>query len=115
MPPAVAGGDRAVRGQEVAADAAASLTVLFPHLAGLDATRVADAGDAVVVFASVMGDRARYRRCGQSSSRVHGRYQRLLAGGRPQATSPIHTTAPNERQSQNRRAPSSIILAPQHE
>ena len=40
-----------------------------------------------MVFASVMGDRARCPRCGQPSSRVHGRYQRLLAdgaaGGRP--------------------------------
>ena len=48
---------------------------------------MADTGDAVVAFASVAGAQARCPRCGQASSRVHGRYQRLLAdgaaGGRP--------------------------------
>ena len=87
MPPAVAGCDRAVLSLGAGADAAALLTVLFPHLAGLEVARVADAGEAVVVFASVRGDRARCPRCGQPSSRVHSRYQRLLAdgaaGGRP--------------------------------
>ena len=87
MPSALADGDRAVRSLEVTEGAAALLAVLFPHLAGLEVSGVADAGDAVVVFASVRGALARCPRCGQQSSRVHGRYQRLLAdgaaGGRP--------------------------------
>jgi len=87
MPSALADGDRAVRSVEVTAGAAALLAVLLPHLAGLEVSRVADAGDAVVVFASVRGTLARCPRCGQQSSRVHGRYRRLLAdgaaGGRP--------------------------------
>jgi transposase len=87
MPSALADGDRAVRSLEVTAGGAALLAVLFPHLAGLEVSRVADAGDVVVVFASVRGTLARCPQCGQQSSRVHGRYQRLLAdgaaGGRP--------------------------------
>jgi transposase len=87
MPSALADGDRAVRSLEVTEGAAVLLAVLFPHLAGLEVSGVADAGDAVVVFASVRGALARCPRCGQQSSRVHGRYQRLLAdgaaGGRP--------------------------------
>ncbi len=61
--------------------------MLFPHLAGLDLSRVADAGEAVVAFASVRGAQARCPGCGQASSRVHSRYRRLVAdgaaGGRP--------------------------------
>jgi hypothetical protein len=53
LPPALADGASVVRGPEVTAGAAALLAVLFPHLAGLEVARVADAGDAVVVFASV--------------------------------------------------------------
>jgi transposase len=87
MPPALAGGDPQAGWVEVPAQARELLGVLFPHLSGLEVSRVADAGDAVVVFASVMGRQARCPRCGQPSSRVHGRYQRLLAdgaaGGRP--------------------------------
>ena len=76
-----------MRGREVTADAAALLTVLFPHLAGLEVSRVADTGEAVILCASVRGAQALCPWCGQPSSRVHGRYQRLLAdgaaGGRP--------------------------------
>ncbi|MGA9831533.1 MAG: hypothetical protein WBQ71_10485, partial [Trebonia sp.] len=72
MPSALADGDRAVRSLEVTEGAAALLAVLFPHLAGLEVSGVADAGDAVVVFASVRGALARCPRCGQQSSRVHG-------------------------------------------
>jgi transposase len=87
MPSALADGDPDVRSLEVTAGAAVLLAVLFPHLAGLEVSRVADTGDAVVIFASVRGALARCPQCGQQSSRVHGRYQRLLAdgaaGGRP--------------------------------
>jgi hypothetical protein len=81
MPPAVAGGDPAVRSWEVTAEAAALLAVLYPHLAGLEVSRLADTGEAVVIFAAIRGAQARCPRCGQLSSRVHGRYQRLLADG----------------------------------
>jgi hypothetical protein len=61
--------------------------VLFPHLSGLEVSRVDDAGDSVLAFASVRGVTARCPKCGEPSSRVHGRYQRLVAdgaaGGRP--------------------------------
>jgi transposase len=87
MPPALAGGDPAVRCWEVPAEAGNLLAVLFPHLSGLLVSRVADTGEAVILCASVRGAQARCPRCGQPSSRVHGRYQRLLAdgavGGRP--------------------------------
>ena len=81
MPPALAGGDLlAVRAGEL-------LEVLFPHLSGLKVSRVDGSGDAVVAFASVRGTRAWCPQCGEPSSRVHGRYQRLVAdgtaGGRP--------------------------------
>ena len=87
MPPAPAGGDPQADWVEVPAQARELLRVLFPHLSGLEVSRVADTGDAVVAFASVAGAQARCPQCGQASSRVHGRYQRLLAdgaaGGRP--------------------------------
>jgi hypothetical protein len=87
MPSALAGGDPHAGWVEVPAQARELLVVLFPHLAGLEVGRVADTGDAVVAFASVRGAQARCPGCGQPSSRVHGRYQRLLAdgaaGGRP--------------------------------
>ena len=61
--------------------------MLFPHLSGLEVSRVDDTGDAVVAFASVRSVAARCPKCGELSSRVHGRYQRLVAdgaaGGRP--------------------------------
>lgn len=83
MPPA----GPAVRSLEVTADAVGLLVMFFPHLAGTRVSRVADTGDAVVVFASAAGAEACCPRCGRPSSRVHGRYERLLAdgaaGGRP--------------------------------
>jgi transposase len=81
MPPALEGGGPASRGLDVPAEAGSLLTVLFPHLSGLEISRVADAGNAVVVYASVSGVKACCPRCGQPSSRVHGRYQRILADG----------------------------------
>ena len=86
MPSALAGGASA-RWAEVPAQAGELLKTLFPHLSGLEVSQVADTGDAVVAFASVAGTQARCPGCGQPSSRVHGRYQRLVAdgaaGGRP--------------------------------
>jgi transposase len=83
MPSALEGGDPQVG----RAEAGELIGILFPHLAGLDLSRVADAGEAVVAFASVRGAQAWCPGCGQASSRVHSRYQRLVAdgavGGRP--------------------------------
>lgn len=75
MPSVLAGGDPLV-GQ-----AGELLEVLFPHLSGLDVSRVDGSGDAVVAFASVKGVQAQCPQCGEPSSRVHGRYQRLVADG----------------------------------
>ena len=61
--------------------------MLFPHLAGLCVDRVEDTGAAVVICASCQAASACCPRCGQESSRVHGRYSRVVAdgaaGGRP--------------------------------
>ena len=99
MPPAAAGGDRAVRGQEVATDAAARPMLLFPDLPGLGATRPADAGDAVAVLASVRGDRARLAEVralvvagAQPLPEAVGRRRGRRA---PQATSPIGVHRPS--------------------
>jgi hypothetical protein len=87
MPPALAGGDPQACRVEVSAQARELLEVLFPHLSGLEVSRVDGSGDAVVAFASVKGVQARCPQCREPSSRVHGRYQRLVAdgaaGGRP--------------------------------
>jgi transposase len=87
VPSALADGDHQVGWVEVPAQAGELLRVLFPHLSGLEVSRIADAGDAVVAFASVAGAQALCPGCGCLSSRVHGRYQRLVAdgaaGGRP--------------------------------
>jgi transposase len=87
MPSALADGDHQADWVEVPAQARELLRVLLPHLSGLDVSRVADAGDTVVAFASVAGAQAPCPGCGSLSSRVHGRYQRLVAdraaGGRP--------------------------------
>jgi transposase len=87
MPSALEGGDPQVGRAELSLQARELIGMLFPHLAGLDLGRVADAGEAVVAFASVRGAQARCPGCGQASSRVHSRYQRLVAdgaaGGRP--------------------------------
>jgi transposase len=60
---------------------------LFPHLAGLRVERVADAGEAVVIWACCRALQARCPSCGSVSSRVHGGYARVVAdgaaGGRP--------------------------------
>jgi hypothetical protein len=87
MPSALEGGDHQVGRAELPLQARELMGILFPHLAGLDLGRVADAGEVVVAFASVRGAQARCTGCGQASSRVHSRYQRLVAdgaaGGRP--------------------------------
>ena len=87
MPPVLAGGDPLAGGAGVPAQAGELLKVLFPHLSGLEVSRIDGSGDAVVAFASVRGAQARCPQCGEPSSRVHGRYQRLVAdgasGGRP--------------------------------
>jgi transposase len=87
MPSALADGDPQVGWAEVPAQARELLRVLFPHLSRLEVSRVADTGDAVVAFASVAGTQAPCPECDCMSSRVHGRYQRLVAdgaaGGRP--------------------------------
>jgi transposase len=61
--------------------------MLFPHLAGLRVERVADAGEAVVIWACCRALQARCPSCGSVSSRVHGGYARVVAdgaaGGRP--------------------------------
>jgi len=81
MPSALADGDSQVGRVEVPPQARELLGILFPHLSGLDVSRVADAGDAVVAFASVAGAQAPCPGCSRLSSRVHGRYQRLVADG----------------------------------
>jgi zinc-finger of transposase IS204/IS1001/IS1096/IS1165 len=87
MPSGLAGGDPQVVWVTASSQVRDLLAVMFPHLAGLEVSRVADAGDAVVAFASVTGAQASCPGCGSLSSRVHGRYQRLVAdgaaGGRP--------------------------------
>src|ERR1700748_2585005 len=57
------------------------LLMLFPHLAGLRITRVADTGEAVVLWACCRAPRARCPACGAVSSHVHGGYGRVVADG----------------------------------
>ncbi|WP_201762187.1 MULTISPECIES: ISL3 family transposase [unclassified Nonomuraea] len=61
--------------------------MFFPHLAELLVEEVTDHGDYVLVTAHTEGGPAACRACGTVSSRVHGRYRRLLhdlpAAGRP--------------------------------
>jgi transposase len=57
------------------------LLMLFPHLAGLRVERVADAGQAVVIWACCRAVQARCPSCGSVSSRVHGGYARVVADG----------------------------------
>jgi transposase len=83
MPSALADGDPQVRWVEVSAHVRKLLVVLFPHLAGLEVSRFADTGGVVVAFAPVAGAEAPCPGCGSPSSRVHGRYQRLVADGAP--------------------------------
>lgn len=87
MPSAFADGNPRVGRVEVADQVGELLAVLFPHLAGLEVSRIAGAGDTVVAFASVTGAEAPCPGCGFLSSRVPGRCRRLVAdgaaGGRP--------------------------------
>ncbi|WP_206061042.1 transposase family protein [Nonomuraea basaltis] len=66
---------------------ACCLRMFFPHLAELLVEEVTDHGDYVLVTAHTEGGPAPCRACGTFSSRVHGRYRRLLhdlpAAGRP--------------------------------
>ena len=55
--------------------------MLFPQLTGLRVHQVADTGVAVVISASCRAQPACCPRCGQESSRVHGGYSRVVAGG----------------------------------
>jgi len=77
----------AVRVLEVSGQGEELLLMLFPHLRGLRVGRVEDTGDAVVIRASCRAAQARCPLCGAVSSRVHGRYARMVAdgaaGGRP--------------------------------
>ncbi len=72
---------------EVSGAAGELLFMLFPHLRGLRVERVADAGEAVVIWACCRAAQARCPGCGAVSSRVHGGYGRVVAdgtaGGRP--------------------------------
>lgn len=73
--------------QHVVAGDACCLRMFFPHLAELLVEEVTDHGDYVLVTAYTEGGPASCRACGTISSRVHGRYRRLLhdlpAAGRP--------------------------------
>jgi hypothetical protein len=72
---------------EVSGQGEELLFTLFPHLAGLQVERVADAREAVVIWACCRALQARCPWCGSVSSRVHGGYARVVAdsavGGRP--------------------------------
>jgi zinc-finger of transposase IS204/IS1001/IS1096/IS1165 len=81
MPPAEAAA--AGRVLEVSGQAGELLFILFPHLRGLRVERVEDTGDAVVIRACCRARQARCPLCGAVSSRVHGGYARVVAGGRP--------------------------------
>jgi transposase len=74
MPPELSGGDLMAGRTGVTAQVRELLELLFPHLSGLEVSRVDGCGDAVVAFASVRGAEARCPQCGEASSRVHGRY-----------------------------------------
>ena len=58
--PVIPPGGPAGRGLEIPAEAGSLLVLLFPHLAGLEVSRVADAGNAVVVHALASGAQARW-------------------------------------------------------
>jgi transposase len=86
MPPAEAA-TAAGRVLNVSGQGEELLFMLFPHLAGLRVERVADAGEAVVIWACCRALQARCPSCGSVSSQVHGGYARMVAdgaaGGRP--------------------------------
>jgi hypothetical protein len=70
MPSALADGDPQVSCVEVTVQVRELLVLLFPHLAGLEVSRVADTGGVVVAFAPVAGPGAPCPGCGSPSSRV---------------------------------------------
>jgi len=57
---------------EVSGQGEELLFLLFPHLAGLRVARVADTGEAVVLWACCRSPQARCPACGAVSSQVHG-------------------------------------------
>ncbi|GAA3626587.1 hypothetical protein GCM10022419_135070 [Nonomuraea rosea] len=73
--------------QNAVAGDACCLRMFFPHLVELLVEEVLDHGDYVLVTAHIGGGPAACRACGTASSRIHGRYRRLLrdlaAAGRP--------------------------------
>jgi len=79
MPPAEAAA--AGRVLEVSGQAGELLFMLFPHLRGLRVQQVEDTGDTVVIRACCRARQARCPLCGAVSSRVHGGYARVVAGG----------------------------------
>jgi transposase len=70
----------------LAGEGACCLSLLFPHLDGLQVERVEDAGNAVLITARSRAAEAACHRCGLSSAQVNSRYRRrlqdLAAGGR---------------------------------
>jgi transposase len=66
---------------------ACPLEAFLPHLADLDIEAVIDRGTYLHIEATTKACARACLACGQASSRVHGRYRRLLqdlpAGGRP--------------------------------
>jgi hypothetical protein len=85
--PSAGAATAACRVLEVSGPGEELLFVLFPHLRGLRVERVADAGEAVVIWACCRAAQARCPSCGSVSARVHGGYVRVVAdgaaGGRP--------------------------------
>jgi transposase len=70
----------------LAGEGACCLSLLFPHLDGLQVDKVEDAGNAVLITARSRAAEAACHRCGLSSAQVNSRYRRrlqdLAAGGR---------------------------------
>ena len=71
----------------LAGEEACCLHLFFPHLGDLQAGKVEDLENAVLITARSRAADAACRRCGLSSARVNSRYRRrlhdLAAGGRP--------------------------------
>ena len=70
----------------LAGEGACCLSLLLPHLDGLQVERVDDAGNAVLITARSRAAEAACHRCGLASAQVNSRYRRrlqdLAAGGR---------------------------------
>ncbi len=62
----------------LAGEGACCLSLLFPHLDGLQVERVEDAGNAVLITARSRAAQAACHRCGLSSAQVNSRYRRRL-------------------------------------